>query len=286
MTLGIGLISFNRSQYFKQTIKSLESQVDAGEVDYHLFQDGAVNKFSHALKSKPELIEQSVRVFDRANLTRKVKHISEMNIGNAINQFRAVEFMSQYYDYFLIIEDDVILSKYYLKLIRVMIDQFMSESDVFSVALNFKRMCDKNEIDKNLNKAGYDLHFQGAKSLHWWAECWSSDKWKIARPYFLEYLEFVKNCDYTKRSRKEILRFFHSKGHHVPQSSQDAGKDYALKRAGLKRVNTIVNRGFYIGQRGLHFNPRLYNKMGYSEQKPYEFESDVKLDSFSICGNN
>ncbi|MFA5420861.1 MAG: hypothetical protein WC280_02475 [Patescibacteria group bacterium] len=286
MTLGIALISFNRGQYFKQTIKSLENQVKAGEVDYHLFQDGAVNKFSHALKSRPELISQSIRIFDRANLKRKIKHISEMNIGNALNQFRAIEFMSQYYDYFLIIEDDVVLSKYYLRLIRVMIEQFLSENDVFSVALNFKRMCEKSKIKENLDKAGYNLKFPGANSLHWWAECFSSEKWQRAKPYFLDYIKLVENCDYQRRPAQKIKELFYRSGMFIAQTSQDAGKDYAIKMAGMKRVNTIVNRGFYIGQIGLHFNPALYNKMEYASQKPFEFKSDLLLNSFNICDKN
>jgi hypothetical protein len=273
MTLGVALISFNRPGYFKKLIKSLESQVDTGDVEYHLFQDGAVNKFSHILKSDPKLIKQNVSVFKNSNLNNKTEHIHEMNVGNAINQFEAAEFMSSHYDYFLMIEDDLILSKHYIRLMRILMDQFIDKEDVFSVSLNFKRLCKKREIDQNLDKVVY-------KSLHWWAEGWSASKWKSVRKYFLQYYDLVKNCDYQKRPASKIKHLFHSNGLMIPQTSQDAGKDYALHKVGLKRINSVVNRGFYIGEKGMHFSPYLYKKMGYKSQKPYEFESDARINAF------
>lgn len=280
MKLGIALISFDRPYYFIQLIKSLEEQVACGDLDFHLFQDGAVNQFSHILKTNPELLEECIDVFDNSRLENKIKHISKMNLGNAINQFQALEYMSDNYDYFLVIEDDVILSPFYIRLIRIMIDQFLVKNDVFSVALNFKRMCDKADIKDNLYKAGYDLHFAGSISLHWWAECFSSKKWKQVKPYFMQYYKYVNNCDYQRRPTTAIRKFFKENWLPIPQTSQDAGKDFAVKKAKLKRVNSIVNRGFYIGEQGMHFSPNLYNKMGYAEQKPFIFNSDYTLKKF------
>jgi hypothetical protein len=278
MKLGTAIISFNRPQYLEQTLKSLEKQTDKLPVKYHLFQDGAVNKFSHKLRSEPYLLKSCVNLFNNAKLEHKKTHIQEMNVGNGINQFQAVEYMANNYEYFLIVEDDVILGKDYLKLIRVMIDQFMKREEVFSVSLNFKRMCNKKFIEQNLNKAGYI-------SLHWWAECWSSKKWQKVKPYFMQYYEYIKNIDYVNRPAKEIVKSFHKHGLMIPQSSQDAGKDYALHRAKMKRINTIVNRAYYIGEKGLHFSVNKYKQMGYKEQVPYEFESDSQLEKFSLIKN-
>lgn len=269
--IGVALIAFNRPNYFKKLIKSLERQTQKAE--YHLFQDGAVNKFSHRLKSDPQLLKKVKDIFNESNLNGK-EHIHEMNVGNAINQFEAVEYMSSHYDRFLVIEDDVILSKHYIKLVNKLANQYLKD-DVFSVSLNFKRMCPKSEIKKNLDKVDYI-------SLHWWAECWSSEQWAKVRDYFLEYYKLVKDCDYQKRPASKIKHLFHSNGLMIPQTSQDAGKDYALHKAGLKRINTIVNRGFYIGEKGMHFSPDLYKKMGYQNQRPYEFESDESLKKFNM----
>lgn len=267
---GVALIAFNRPHYFKKLIKSLEQQTV--EAEYHLFQDGAANKFSHALKSSPDLLNRVTEIFNNSRLKKKAQHCHEMNVGNAINQFEAVEFMSKHYDRFLVVEDDVILSKHYIELVNTLADQYLKD-DVFSVSLNFKRMCPKREIEQNLNKVGYI-------SLHWWAEMWSSKQWLKVRDYFLEYYQLVKNCDYSKRPASKIKHLFHSNGLMIPQTSQDAGKDYALHKAGMKRINTIVNRGFYIGEKGMHFSPHLYDKMGYKNQKPYEFESDARINAF------
>jgi len=268
--IGVSLIAFNRPAYFKKLIKSLEKQTV--EAEYHLFQDGAVNKFSHRLKARPELLNEVQDIFDNSKIESKKKHCHQMNVGNAINQFEAVEFMSKHYDRFLVVEDDVILSKDYLRLVNILADQYLKD-DIFSVSLNFKRMCKRREIDSNLDKVDYI-------SLHWWAEMWSSEQWLKVRPYFLEYYELVKNVDYQQRPSDKIKKLFHSSGLMIPQTSQDAGKDYALYKAGMKRINSIVNRGFYIGESGMHFNPHLYQQMGYKYQKPFEFKSDEKLNAF------
>jgi hypothetical protein len=274
--LGIALISFDRPNYFEQTLRSLEEQSYFQDSDFHLFQDGQVNKFSGRIVTDRYLIDRSVKLFKRSRLKNKVEHIEFKNIGNALNQFNAVEFMSKNYEYFMVIEDDVVLSSDYLRLIRVMIDQYFSDPKIFSLSLSFARSCKKQDIDKNLDKVFF-------KNVHWWAECWSAKNWKKIRYYFMEYMEFVNKCDYRMRPSVEIKRFFINNGFDIPQTSQDAGKDFALFKTGLKRLTSVVNRGFYIGEYGLHFRPSTYKRLGFGDMKPFEFESDKILEGFNIC---
>jgi hypothetical protein len=273
--LGVGLIAFNRPHYFRETIKSLNKQTHLADTDFHLFQDGRLNKFSKKLHADRIVVAKSLDLFRRAKLPNKTEHIQKQNVGNGINQFMAVEHLASKYDYFLIIEDDVVLSPHYLRLIRLMISQFMGIDDVFSVSLSFKRKCEKSEIGENLDKVAY-LH------EHWWAECWSAAKWKTCRKHFLTYYQFIQNCDYQLRPHDKIRRMFHSQGFMVPQTSQDAGKDFMLFKTGMHRLNTVVNRGFYIGEQGMHFRASTYKRMGFGEMKPYIHEEDAKLDSFVL----
>ena len=273
--LGIALISFDRPNYFKQTLKSLEEQSSLENTEFHLFQDGQINKFSGRIVTNLSQIDKNIKMFERSELPNKTKHIEAKNIGNANNQFNAVEYMSKKYKYFMVIEDDVILGKDYLKLMRIMINQFFNDPRIFSVSAGFRRLCKFEDTEKNLNVMKFI-------NEHWWAECWKSENWFRIRPHFLRYMQYVKNVDYRLRPAPQIKRFFHSQGFNVPQTSQDAGKDFALFKAKMRRIVTLVNRGFYIGETGIHFRPITYKNYHLGEMKPYEFESDKKLERFIL----
>ena len=158
--LGIGLISFDRHHYFKQLIKSLELQTDLQNVDFHLFQEGSVNKFSRRIAAPQARLDKTVAIFTGSKLPNKTQHIRAEHVGTAIHQFEAVEYLAANYEYFLVIEDDVILSKYYIQLMRLAMGQFLPKDDIFSVSLGFVRHCPPYKMGANLNKMLY-------KNTHW-----------------------------------------------------------------------------------------------------------------------
>lgn len=275
--LGIALISFNRPEYFSQVITALEQQTHLDNTTFHLFQDGALSALSLKTKADKENIKQSIALFQNSSLPKWESIIRvEINVGNGINQFGAKELMSKTYDYFLVIEDDVLLSPDYLRLCRVMIEQFSNTEDLHSFNLGFHRLCPLKKIEKYLDKIVF-------KDAHWWAECFISKQWLKARPYFLEYYKLIKNCDYSSLPTAKIRSLFHQNGYYNKgQCSQDAGKDYALFRAGLKRLTAVVNRGYYIGEQGIHFTPERYKSMSWDKQKPFAHFPDKSLQGFKL----
>ena len=273
--LGVGLISFNRAEYFSKVLESLELAEDTN-IDYHLFQDGYENKFSRERKSNRFKIQENISLFREADIPNKTEHIQDKNIGNGINQFQAVEYLSQNYKYFMILEDDAIISPDYFRILRILIDQYLSkENDIFSITLSCIRRCDELQIPLNLNKVMYDKQ-------HWFGETWSSEKWQKVRKYFLQYYQFIQSCDYQRRPHKRIRDMFKANGLNIPQTSQDAGKDFMLHKAGMRRIAPVVNRGFYIGQKGMHFKPQTYQDYQFGIMKPYIFKEDKTITSFEI----
>lgn len=274
--LGVAIISFNRHNYLRRVIESLEKQSYLENTKFHLFQDGYKNIFSGKTKAKKEDIEKSIMLFKTSELIKGGSILRvEQNVGNGRNQYTANEIMSSIYDYYLIIEDDVLLSPDYLRLCRVLIDQFGQRKDVFSFNLNFKKLCTPTEVKNNLNKVIFD-------ETHWWAECIISRQWKIAREHFKDYFRLIQEVDYSDLPREEIQNLFKKHKFEKKQCSQDAGKDFSLFKAKLRRMTTIVNRGFYIGQQGIHFTPKLYAQMQWHKQAPYIFSSDNQLNEFIL----
>lgn len=273
--LGVGIISFDRPKYFSRLMESLTGNSHLENTDFHLFQDGVHNRFNASKLGELSNIVKCIDLFNNSSLSKKSTHIKKDNVGIAVNQFEAYETLTANYEYVLILEDDVVLSPYFLRLIRVLIDQFKNEDKVFSISLNFRRACEKKDIASRLDEV-----FVGRE--HWWAECFAAKKWQIIRPTFMKYYELVKDVPYYQRPRDKILELFHSMGFMTKVDSQDAAKEASVIHAGMLRVNSTVNRGFYIGKEGVHFRPAIFNKLGFADQEPYIFEEDKTIKEFKV----
>lgn len=281
--LGVAIISFDRPHYLRRLLASLAQCEEAGETEFHLWQDGAVNQFSGRRWAKDEDIAASVHAFERARgLPKRWAHVQRQNVGVAINQFEAVEWMAERYCYILAIEDDVVVSPYWLRLCRVLIEQLGRNTEghrepgwgeVFGFSLGFKRDCGKADVPQHLGEIRYG-------TPHWWAECFSAENWRRIRPHFLEYYELVRERDYADTPHAEITALWRRKGWGQMATSQDGGKDMAVHAAGLRRAVTVVNRGMSIGRKGIHFTPARFAALGYEDQTPYVFKSDATRERF------
>jgi hypothetical protein len=278
--IGVGIISFNRNFYLKQLIASLEKNTCLENLDFHLFQDGSVNRFSKRRVADPVNINRSIVIFRQSSLPNKHEHIRKDNVGCGIQHFECYEFMFRKYEYAIILENDIVLSPYYFRLVRILIDQLKDYKNIFSFSLGFSKVRriikSEKDIIPNLDKIIISKH-------HWWGEIVFSEKWKKIRPHFLEYYRFIGNIDYSKRNHNAIRAFFKSKKVDLKATSQDSGLDMSLDLTELKRVRTVINRGISIGEKGIHFNPCQFKKMGFHEQQPFIFEEDAKIEQFEWC---
>jgi len=272
--IGIGIVSFDRPHYLKQLLASLEAQVDMPPVDWHLFQDGAVNEFSGREVGDKERIQEAAKAFLYARLPGgKIAHIHAANVGVGINQFEAYELMCTTYRHIVMLEDDVILSPYWARLLPILFSELEQRPDVFGFTTGFRRWCKREELEQWLPQVG-------AGHPHWWMIAFTPDRWERIKPHFMRYYDLIKEHDYGQLPHERVMALFRSVGYAHHASSQDGGKDMAVQLAGMHRVRTTVNRGISIGREGVHFNPALFEKMGFHEQEPYVFESDKVRERF------
>jgi len=271
--VGCGIISFDRPDYLRQLLASLEGQTCLDETDFHLFQDGPVNEFSGRECARGDDVAACVDVFAEAHLPTAYSHVRQWNVGIGIHQFQAVERMVAEYDHVLMLEDDVVLSPHYLRLVRVLFEQLEDRRDVFGFCLGFKKLCAKHKTGENLDKI-----FETCG--HWWAEAFWADRWERMFPHFMEFHRLIEGVDYMYRPHKEIVALFRRKGWPSPVSSQDVAKDMAISAAGMVRVRTVVNRAISVGEHGMNFTPRGFRKLGFHDQEPFVFEEDAILQKF------
>lgn len=267
--IGCGVISFNRPQYLKKVVASLKKQT-IKNVDYFLFQDGVRNRWSRKITTPKELVDQSIQAWGGLGEVFAERD----NIGNAHNQLRAIDYLAERYENFLIVEDDAVLGRDYIKVCLILYSQYRSR-DLFSVNGGFRR------LGTAMGKAIY-TNTKEQKSTHWFAELYNAKQWRELRPYYMRYFDLVKSVDYRLRPTLKIKKLFHSNGFMIPQSSQDAGRDFALFLAHKRRLTLEVNRGFYIGAQGMHFTESTYKRYNFSISRPYEFDEDLLRTSFYV----
>ena len=274
MKIGVGIISWNRPQYLKELLESLEKNV-LDDLEFHLFQDGHICKFTGVVKTKKKLIEDSVKLFKKSKLPNKEVHMQEKNVSAAINQFEAMRFLMKNYEQFIFLENDVIVSKNFLSLMKRVLLQFKDDERIACISPGFKLMCYPDDIDYFANKL---MLADG----HFWAEaCWSK-KWKVVEDEYMAYYDIVKGRPYNQRNDIEINSLFKRSGIKRSATSQDNGKDWAILKSGMRRARFIVNRATGIGDYGIHSTPAKLKKMQDGHNPIYEFDKEIEFESFEI----
>lgn len=270
MKIGVGIFSFNRPGYLEQQLKSIQESPYLDDYEFHLFQDSFKNKFTGQLVANPSQILECIKAFSNADFPYKKIHARKENVSIAINQYEGMKFLCENYEAAMLVEDDVLLSPYWFRLARTLLEQTKNKKNMFAFSPGFK-------------KTGTDHTKLVADNHHHWVDVMWSERWLRIEPLFLQYYELVKDISYTHRDHGKIMRFFEKVGN--PQTgvtSQDSAKYWALTKLGMARYRFEVNRAFYIGEKGVHFNPGFYEKNQFGLQRPYIFDEDVHLKEFKI----
>lgn len=280
--IGVYITSFDRPHYLRQLIASLESQTWLYDTYFHFFQDGAVNKFSGVEKAKQSAIDECVTLWHNAHLPHKYELVREHNVGIAIQHFDAIEYVSQRFEYVILLEDDVVLSPHFLRLARILIQEMACIGRAFSVSPGFKKM-----------PVTYGLHPFDARwidtviraSVHWWAEIIPSRNWAKARPYFMEYYDLVREMDYSESQHRsdmveKQIALWRKYDWKETVHGQDNAKGMAVHALGMRRWTLPINRAISIGKHGEHFTPDGFKRHELDNQKPYVFDVDAERENF------
>jgi len=265
--IGVAVVGMDRPHYLRRTLAGLAQQRDAPPFEVHLWLDGAVNEWSGRVVGKASGIDACADVFKRAGLPRGRTFRQIRNIGIGLHQWKATEWMCQRYERVLMLEDDVVLSPHWLRLLDVLFEQFEGRDDVFGFCPGFKRLAPGE---------GTLLW----RDEHWWAEGFTATAWHRARPYYRDYLNIIQGVDYAQRNHDAIRVLFARHDWGNPSTSQDSGKDLAIHRSGQRRVVCGVHRALGIGRTGVHFTPALFAARGYERPGTHIHDGDAMREAF------
>jgi len=273
--LGLVLFSFNRPEYLDRVIKSIQRNYSLNNVDFYLFQDGPVNKYTGIRYADDREIKECINIAKNSKIPWQIEKY-EKNQGVGPIQYKAKKklFDGLDYKYVLFLEDDIVLSRNYVRLIKLMLNQFEDCEGVGTVqCIGKKKLNLDNKKDRlrELCTGNYQL----------WAWATWKNRWKEMEPYFLDYYNLIKNMDYRYINIFKIKKFYLREGFKPKVPSQDQAIAYARYKAKMFGLNTVVNRIKYIGKEGTHQTKTNYLREGWNEVKLHEFNEDRYIESFA-----
>lgn len=262
MNIPIIILSFNRPNYLSEVLQSLrlQEEVDWSGISVHLFQDGEVNKFSGRTKAEKSSVDECCRLF-KDNFPEGTVHRSKDNIGIALNFARAENFAFEEInsEFAIFLEDDLILSPFYIKTMLKLYALIKDRDDVgYFAAYGVHRASNADHLR---------FHNDLVALEHNWAFGLTKRQWSKSRPYIDQYLNLVKDVDYTERPHEKIRQLFASWGGAMAGSSQDVAKTLACYFTGSTKINTFAAFAKYIGETGVHFTPQHFKALGYDRSE-------------------
>lgn len=275
--IGIAIIAHKRWMILMRLLASLEASKSLDGVAFHLFQDGAVNIFSGARTATDKDIARSIQVFERSSLPRREVHEQEGNVGMALIQLRATDYLAEHYSRIMVIENDTAVSPYFLGMAHHLFDDLEDQPDTYSFSPGFRRMCSLGAIEKHLSELRPAWR-------HTNCECFLARGWARIRHLdtFEEYHGLCGNAEHPNSQNQQIRELFTRAGWRGGLSTtQDNARNVAINEIGMRRMMLTVNRAINTGVVGVHFGARLFHDMGFDGQTPYIFESDAIRENFT-----
>lgn len=235
---------YNRPEYFKEVLPSL---VENSEVKWYFFLDGPKSR-------EVKECEAMLKGFD--------VETSNENLGIAKNKQRAHR-LFETYDQVLFFEDDMIVSPYYVRVLLKLQEQF--PGDIVGAPDGNGRLAPDG-----------NLQFCKATLAHLWGYSMRREVFDAIREKYDAYVEDTGE-DYRKRPH-----LFLKEKYNLRVSSHDGAIARFTKENGVRRINTLVPRGKYIGAEGVHFKPKKFAEKGYPNPNEIVFESDETPEDFLL----
>ncbi|MBR1401608.1 MAG: glycosyltransferase [Prevotella sp.] len=125
----IALFTYNRADHTQQTVESLLKNKEAVESDLYIFSDGPKNE------DKRKAVEEN-RAYIRSIAGGKSIHIieREKNWGLAKSLIAGITEIVNKYGRVIVVEDDLILSPYFLKFMNEALDKYADDDRVSAVS--------------------------------------------------------------------------------------------------------------------------------------------------------
>lgn len=188
MLAPIVVFVYNRLDHTKRLIESLSKNTLAKESMLYIFSDAAKKETD---KEKIEAVRAYISALGDQNLFKSVSiRCADKNKGLANSVISGVTEVIHQHGKVIVLEDDLVVSPYFLTFMNQCLDKYETEKKVFSVS-GFSR-----DIEY-LHDLDIDMYFScRAQSWSWgtWLDRWDSVDWNVS-----DYKQFKYNFEDRKR---------------------------------------------------------------------------------------
>ena len=184
------LFVYNRPWHTQQTVEALQKNDLALESDLYIFADGSKKDATEEQKEKIQQVRKyihNISGFKSVTIFEKEKNCGLANSVIAgtteiINKFGKV----------IVVEDDLVTSKYFLKFMNEALDFFENNERIFSVS-GYAYPAKTMEIPRNYKHDIYLSYRHGSWGWGTWQNRWNSVDWKVS-----DFNDFSQNADFQK----------------------------------------------------------------------------------------
>jgi hypothetical protein len=310
----IAIIAFNRPQYLKQLLDSLEKNPESQELPFFFFLDGG----PHGKQ------EENIQLIRNAKIKNKEIIVRDINYGCPKNHIDAKRFMFDWCGFKKVIfaEEDVVVSRNYIKnLLSLHAWAKKTYANVGVVQMWSHCFLERDEKAQILNLVRETKEFYSLVTY-----CMDKQLWDAISSFLYEYeslfidpLLGIEECS-RSRSKPDIgifrrkmkmwlfkkiseidrkeqmsqwgdqLPFLESQfdlplysRKHGLCVNQDWMTTQAIWLAGATRLETIVNRVINIGREGITVTEKIWEAIQYGKMVLDEFDEDDTLEEFEFC---
>ena len=173
MLAPVVLFVYNRLDHTKNLIESLKKNVLADQTELYIFSDAAKNESS---AEAVHAVREYIKNYDWQNSFLKVTVVeAEYNKGLASSSIGGVSDILNRYGKVIVLEDDLVLSPYFLKYMNGALDYYQDVEDVWSISGYSFPM-------KSLKKYPHDVFYSyRGSSWGWatWLDRWEKTDWEV-----------------------------------------------------------------------------------------------------------
>ena len=214
-------------------------------------QDGPVNPFSSNRYATNTEVKESLQVMLDSKLPNKTIVVFDWNIGCALQKDHQLNTLFPKYDYVVLLDNDIIVNKYYIKTIKTLFDQFRDDDEAGIIQTSFRHDGKTFQTEEDAKRLENFVEYGYS---HRWEFGIYRHTWSCIRHLWNEYIDKVRECDfhellYNKSLYKNIREDLLNK-----RGTEHA--DYTIellaKKFNFKGVHTLSLRHKTIGRDGLY----------------------------------
>ena len=184
----IVMFTYNRTRYFEQTFDALAKCPEAAESELFIFSDGPKNE-SDSIKvgSVRRAIKKKMRerAFARMHLIER-----KTNMGLSPSVIDGVTQVIERFGRVIVIEDDALVSPYFLKFMNAALDYYEDIDEIGSIAGYTPAI----DFPPDYNEDVFTAHRSCSFGWATWQENWEDVDWELK-----EIRDFFKNRDMVRR---------------------------------------------------------------------------------------